>query len=319
MKRELSVKSVVLVLILLAPGLGSALAQTSLRVSTNWFAQAGHGGYYAAVQDGLYAEHGLEVSVTQGGPQVNNTALIASGQADIVMLSGDQVVNARAQGIPVVAIFAPYQISPQCIMVHAEQPIADFGDLAGRTITVTPGAPYWPFIERTYGIEGQVQVLNYTGQFAEWLLDPMRATQCYAVSEPFVAASEGADPQVKLVYESGFQPYADVMVTTEALLANNPEAVSAFVEASREGFRRFIFNPLGYLEALQRDNPEATAERTLWSIRESLPLMFSDYSLANGFGAMELQRWETLIDQLVELDIIEEGSVSAGALMPRSF
>ena len=43
---------------------------------TNWYAQAEHGGFYQAVAAGIYQEHGLDVTIQMGGPQVNGTQLL---------------------------------------------------------------------------------------------------------------------------------------------------------------------------------------------------------------------------------------------------
>ncbi|MFB8791270.1 MAG: ABC transporter substrate-binding protein [Potamolinea sp.] len=52
---------------------------------TNWYAQAEHGGFYQAVATGIYKEHGLDVTIKMGGPQVNGTQLLMGGAIDFFM------------------------------------------------------------------------------------------------------------------------------------------------------------------------------------------------------------------------------------------
>ena len=59
---------------------GPALALDKVTFGTNWKAQAEHGGFYQAVADGTYAKHGLDVTIRQGGPQVNHSQLLAAGK-----------------------------------------------------------------------------------------------------------------------------------------------------------------------------------------------------------------------------------------------
>src|SRR5262249_26756130 len=59
-----------------------ARAQKTERIvfGTNWRAQAEHGGFYHAVATGLYRRQGLEVTIRQGGPQINSAQLLAAGR-----------------------------------------------------------------------------------------------------------------------------------------------------------------------------------------------------------------------------------------------
>ena len=215
---------------------GYTFAQDTLKIRfyTNWFAEASHGGFYAAVKDGLYSERGLDVELIQGGPGINGLALLSSNRAEIIMLAGGQVVLARAEGIPVVAIFATYQTSPLGLMFHSEEPLSDFSELAGRSVSVFPGATYWAYIENKYDLEGKVQTLNYNGQLAQWLNDEKLVTQGYVTAEPFLAKQEGANPQSLLIADSGFNPYSGVLVTSEEFFKENTEAMEKFFEATKK-------------------------------------------------------------------------------------
>ena len=69
--------------LLIALPVGPAVTQQIDKVTfgTNWKAQAEHGGYYQAVADGTYAKYGLDVTVRQGGPQVNHSQLLAPARS----------------------------------------------------------------------------------------------------------------------------------------------------------------------------------------------------------------------------------------------
>ncbi len=66
-------------------GSGPAWALDEVTFGTNWKAQAEHGGFYQAVAKGIYEEHGLDVTIRPGGPQVNHAQLLAAGQIDFNM------------------------------------------------------------------------------------------------------------------------------------------------------------------------------------------------------------------------------------------
>ena len=56
-----------------------AQANEKIVFATNWYAQAEHGGFYQAIAEGIYAQHGLDVEIRMGGPQVNGMQLLAAG------------------------------------------------------------------------------------------------------------------------------------------------------------------------------------------------------------------------------------------------
>ena len=51
----------------------------------DWLAEAEYGGYYQAVAQGIYAKHGLDVTIRQGGPQVNQAQLLLGGRLDFTI------------------------------------------------------------------------------------------------------------------------------------------------------------------------------------------------------------------------------------------
>ena len=108
-----------------------AWAQALDKVSfgTAWFAEAAHGGFYQAVADGTYRKHGLDVTITQGGPQVNTQLLLAVGRLDFSQSDTLQSFDAVAQNIPTLAIAAMFQKDPQVMIAHPDRGIDSLRDL----------------------------------------------------------------------------------------------------------------------------------------------------------------------------------------------
>ncbi|WVM90241.1 ABC transporter substrate-binding protein [Halopseudomonas pachastrellae] len=94
----------------LALGFSAATAQaadlTPVTVTTTWYAQAEHGGLYAAKAAGIYEKHGLDVTIDMGGPQVNNVQLLMGGKTDFSMGYALQSLNAVKEDIPLVTVAA---------------------------------------------------------------------------------------------------------------------------------------------------------------------------------------------------------------------
>jgi NitT/TauT family transport system substrate-binding protein len=291
--------------ILAALLLSFAFAQEKVTMVLNWFPETGHAGYYAAVQDGLYTAKGLDVTIQPGGPDTIGATLLATGKVQFAMLGATEVLLAREQGIPLVAIFGVFQNNPQGFMYHAENPLNSFEDLEGRTVAISPGAPYWQFIENKYNLAGKVQIVNYSGGLADWARDPMAVTQNYVTAEPYSADKEGIANGSLLIADSGYNPYGDIIVTTEEFLASNPETVKAFVEASQEGYKAFFADPAKYAPALEAANSENTEDVVLWGAEAIKALIDTGDATTLGIGAMTVERWQAAYDQLKELNVLQ--------------
>lgn len=106
-----------------------------INFQSKWFPQAQFAGYFVAIDQGFYAEEGLDVTVLDGGA-VNPTVQVASGNADF---GTDWIANMlvqRDQGLDVVQIAQVYQASGYRLVALQASGIESFDDLAGRTVGV---------------------------------------------------------------------------------------------------------------------------------------------------------------------------------------
>src|SRR5215467_4960952 len=116
--------------------LAAADAQTLDKVAfaTNWVAQGEHGGFYQALADGTYRKYGIDVTIVQGGPNVNNRLLLPVGRLDFFMSANTlQSFDAVARNIPTLAVAAMFQKDPQVLMAHPDLGIDKFEDLKKLT------------------------------------------------------------------------------------------------------------------------------------------------------------------------------------------
>ena len=144
--------------------------------------------------------------------------------------AADEVVIARDRGTDVVAVFATYQTCPQGIMAHASRGV----DVARRrcfaargTLAVEPGLPYVKFLEKRYDFAKlQGRSVRRTASRPSSPIRPF-AQQVFVTAEPIAARRAGADPKVFLIAESGFDPYAAVVITHGETLRTDAARVAA--------------------------------------------------------------------------------------------
>jgi NitT/TauT family transport system substrate-binding protein len=292
------------VVVMLAACGGRAADPRGVSLALNWFPETEHGGYFAALVQGDYAERKVTVDIKPGGPNVPVVPRVASREVDFGVVNADDVVAARAAGAKVVALVAPIHHSPVCVMVHASTGITRLADLHDVTLAMQAGTPYVAWLERTAKLPN-VQLIPYAGSVAPFLQSERYAQQAYVFSEPIIAKAKGADPRCLSITETGFDPYTSVLVTSEALLAERPDVARDVAAASARGWERYVedFGPAhAHILTL---NPEIGREALDRGAEALRPLVLDDAAKRDGVGTMDPARWAAVVEQMRTIGAID--------------
>ncbi|MBE3556800.1 MAG: ABC transporter substrate-binding protein [Firmicutes bacterium] len=281
----------------------TSLSPTKVTQVMNWFAEPEEGGQYEALIKGYYKEAGLDMTVQQGGPQVSVTQIVAGGRAEFGMAEADQVLQAIDNGIPIVALFAVFQTNPQILMFHSDHPVQQWTDLNGRPVAVAPGVVYWTYLQKKYGLNVKEQA--YNGTLANFLSDPAAVTQGYVTSEPYYAKQQNVKVGYKLIADSGYNPYANVLFTTKKYLAEHPQQVKAFVEASIKGWNSYLEQPDDTNAYMKTQNKDLDMNAMKYGWQAEKPLIMGGDASSGGVGTMTEARWQELYNQLKDLGLLK--------------
>jgi NitT/TauT family transport system substrate-binding protein len=305
------------VAILAASLLGStAWAQDKVVFATNWKAQAAHGGFYQALADGTYKKYGLDVTILQGGPQVNNRPLLPAGRIDFLMTgnllhSFDNVKN----GVPTVVVAAMFQKDPQALIAHPGQGFEKFDALKSAPVALIAKDgqfTWWQWLKVTHGFRDEA-LKPYNYNLGPFLANPKAIQQGYSVAEPiYVQAQGGFKPVVHLLADHGFSTYSTLIETRAETVARKPELVQRFVDASIVGWVNYLYGNRAAAAALmKRDNPELTDAEMEASVQlmKAQGVVDSGESLANGIGAMGEGRIRDFHAQMVKAGLYKPGEV----------
>ncbi len=271
---------------------------TRIRFATDWTAEAELGGYYEALADGEYVRRGLAVSIVPGGPGVNVPQLVASGAVDMGVGSNSFVVmNLAAEHVPVKAVAAFMQKDPQVLIAHPDAAIASLADLKGHPILLADASisAFWPWLKAKYGLSDN-QVRKYNFNNAPFLADKRVVEQGYVTSEPYTLETQGhIKPRVFLLADDGYPSYGGMVLAPDRLIASNPAAVRAFVDATAAGWKAYLWGDPRPADALiLKDNREMT-EDILAHARATMRaygIVDSGDATSLGLGAMTDVRWQ---------------------------
>jgi NitT/TauT family transport system substrate-binding protein len=273
----------------------------AVTLQLNWFPEAEHGGYFAALVHGYYREAGLNVKILPGGPNTPVIQQVARRAATFGVVNADGILFGRAQQAPVVALMAPLQISPRCLIVHESSGIENFDDLKNITIAMSSSNAFSHFLRHKLPLTG-VKIVPYSGTVAPFLLHKDYAQQGYVFSEPFVARKQGGDPKALMLSDLGFNPYTSLLFTDDDHVREDSQLVRKMVAASVRGWTKYIASPEEANRAIHKMNPEMDMDILAFGATTLEPLVFNGEAEQHGIGTMSHARWQTLADQLVECE-----------------
>jgi NitT/TauT family transport system substrate-binding protein len=275
----------------------TAQQRTHITFVTDWKAQAEQGGFYEALAEGYYARDGLDVTIREGGPDVNVPQLLAGGAADFGIGSNAFVVmNLVQQKVPLRAVMAIFQKDPQVLISHPRHDLNSLSEMKGKPVLISSATmtSFWPWLRAKFGFQDS-QIRKYTNNLAPFLVDPNAIQEGYLTSEPYTIEQQAHfAPKVFLLSDYGYPGYANMVLVPQKWLDANPKAVQAFYNASKAGWYDYLNRDPGPGNRLiKRDNPDMTDAIIAQSIAKMkrYQLVSGGDAPAYGVGAMTQKRW----------------------------
>ncbi|MES5100729.1 ABC transporter substrate-binding protein [Agrobacterium sp. BA1120] len=283
-----------------------------IRFATDWLAEADHGGFYQAVADGTYARYNLDVEILQGGPGTQNRSLLLSGKVDFYLGTQQEQILGVGQGIPLVDVAAFYQKNPQVLIAHPGKNLRKLADLSElTTIFMTQGgfSGYFEWIKSNYSGFSDAQYRPYNWSPVQFLSNKDSALQGLITSEPYeVRKAMGVEPQVFLLADAGYKPYATLITTKRDLIETKPELVQRFIDASIEGWYNYLYGDNTVANSLiKATNPDMTDGHIEYATSKikQFGLVDSGEALDKGIGCLSSQRYTLFFQELVKVGLVE--------------
>jgi len=257
----------------------------TIRLPMGYIADPQYAPFYVAVEKGYFAAAGLAIEFDYSF-ETDGLALVGAGELPFAVVSGEQVLLARAQEVPVVYVLEWFQRYPIAVISRASANITEPADLRGRAVGL-PG-----FFGASY--VGYVGLLTANGltqedvnasdigftQVDTLLADQVEAVVGYANNEPIQLQTRGE--AINVLYVADYiDMVANGIITNEETLAQNPELVQSFVNALLHGLQDTLDDPAEaytisqkYVEGLDDSRmPVLEASLPLW---EAEQLGFTD-------------------------------------------
>jgi NitT/TauT family transport system substrate-binding protein len=292
---------------------GPVRAEDKIRFGIDWTAEAEYGGFYQAVATGIYKKHGLDVTIEQGGPQVNHLQLLIAGRLDFAIISNSLLaLNLVQQNVPYRAVAAMFQKDPSVLIAHPGAGNDSFEALKGKPIMISADtrAGWWNFLKARFGYT-DAQVRPYTFNLQPFLADKNAIQQGFLGSEPFsIQQATGQYPVVLLIADAGYTGYGSMVGTSDKNIKQNADLVRRFVDASIEGWYSYLDgDPAPGNALIRKANPEMTDALIAYG-RDSLKkhgILTSGDAAKNGIGAMNSARWQEFYQSMSKAGLYPPG------------
>lgn len=269
--------------------------------------------FYVADKKGYYAAEGLKLSFDYNF-ETDVVQRVAQDTLQFGLASGDSVLLARAQGLPVRTVATNSQRFPTVFFSKAENNIVTPADMKGKTVGIPGrfGASYVGLLALLYANKMteqdiRIQEIGFA-QVAALSEDKVQVASGYGNNEPVQLAERGIKLNVIAVADS-YQLASDGIITSEKLIKEKPQLVAAFVRASMRGMQDTIADPqaafeiaLGYIPEAQQG--DLALQRKV--LDATLPYWQSDLTKQHGLGYSDGEAWKSTHTFLRDASILKK-------------
>jgi NitT/TauT family transport system substrate-binding protein len=278
---------------------------TPITIQLRWTHQAQFAGFYAADQNGYYADEKLAVTFLEGGPTGDFIAPVLAGTAQFGITNPDSLLMARAQGTPVRAIASIMRRNPTVYMALTSSGIAQPKDFIGKKVQIgTAGLLRLKMLMNRVGVRpDQYTVVDMTPDLTPLYSGQVDVRAVNLTNE--VIAAKTAGYPINIIYpdDYGIHSYGDILFTTDTIMTANPAVVTRFLRATLKGWTYVVENPETAAKLVSKYNPKADPDLETAEMLASLPLVNTG---EDHLGWMKPEMWAGMERTLREQQVLTQ-------------
>ncbi len=277
-----------------------------IRLPMGYIPNVQYAPFYAAVDLGEYRDAGIEIEFDYSF-ETDGVALVGANDLQFAVASGEQVLLAREQGLPIVYVMAWYNKFPVGVVAKAGQNITSPEDLAGKKIGLPGmfGASYIGLraLLDAGGLDESDVTLDSIGfnQVEALVADQEEAVVIYVANEPVQLRSMGYEVDVIPVSDY-MQLVSNGLITNEQTIRENPDLVRRMVQAMMSGIRYTVTHPTDAFE-ISTEFVEGLKDADTQVQMEVLEASIQLYKREN-LGYSDLESWQNMQDVLLDMGML---------------
>jgi NitT/TauT family transport system substrate-binding protein len=290
---------------------GAAFAQgTPLKFSLDWKIEGPAAPFMLAMDNGYFADEGLDVTIDTGSGSLEPINRVASGAYDMGFGDINSLIKFNDQNpdSALVAIYMVYNKPAFAIIGRKSLGVSEPKDLEGKTLGApAPDGAYaqWPIFVEANGIDASTVTIENVGfPVREPMLaqGAVQAITGFSFSSFINLKSAGVpadDISVMLMADYGVDLYGNAIFVSPSYAEEQPEAVAGFLRAFNKAMKETIADPGSAVEHVVAANPVVTKETELERLQMALEQnIATDEVKENGLGAVDMERLAASIEQI---------------------
>jgi NitT/TauT family transport system substrate-binding protein len=290
----------------MAPDSGDQGELTRIRLPMGYIPNVQFAPFYVAAEKGYYRDAGLEIEFDYSF-ETDGVALVGSKELQFAVVSAEQVLLARAQGLPVVYVMAWWQDYPVGVTALAEEGILRPEDLAGKKIGLPGpfGASYIGLraLLGEAGLEESQVTLDSIGfnQVEALVTGQDQAVVIYVNNEPIQLRAQGYEVDVIRVADY-VKLASNGLITNEQTIAENPDLVRRMVQATLHGVAASLSDPEETFEICKKyvENLAQADE----NVQKQVLAATMDFWRTDELGISEPSAWENMQSVLLDMELL---------------
>ena len=278
-----------------------------ISLALDWYPNSNHAGIYYGIDNGYFEENDINVDVYTPSDPASILQTVASGRDEFGISYQPDLLLARSEGIPVVAVHSIVKTPLNSIMTLGDSGIDNPSKLKNKTIGY-PGIPLnigilSSILEEQDLTIDDVELVDVGFDLVPALLSERvdAIIGAFWSHESILIELEGREVNILKFEEWGIPKYHElVLVTSEEYFKNNEEIVEKFVDAFSRGYKKSIENNDESMEALITAFPEVNIELETQGIKLLSPLW------QESFDSDGMDSWNKFGDWMKDKGLISE-------------